>query len=341
VSCEVDSFIAGDPTHYVANITSASVPPYEYFWTFGDGTFGYGDDIYHIYDDGGNYTVSLTVVDSNGCEAYCQTQIDVSSYFDVDFNINGLPLDSLSGCAPLTIDFDNVSVNATSQFWDFGDGQYSTDQSPTHTFDTPGLYTVSLHGYSSTGSDSASVENLINVLPAPVASFIPVIINYDSGEDTVQFVDNSLGAVAWSWDFGDPGSGANNFSTISNPLHVYSTNGTFSASLVVSNQFGCMDSISIPHSVNVGVQDFKLIQEIYPNPTAGSVVVNTNMPAALLNISVTDNLGRVLNTPIVKNGSNSERIELDLSGFENGTYLLRVFDGESESTLPLILIKDQ
>lgn len=337
VMCEVDSFQAGDPTHYVATITSPGLPPYEYFWTFGDGTFGFGEDIYHIYDDGGIYTVELTVVDSNGCEAFCQAQIDVASFFSVDFNINGLPIDSMSGCAPLTVPFENTSVNAISQHWDFGDGQYSTDESPTHTFTTPGLYTVSLFGYSSAGGDSAFVENLINVLPTPTASFQPIEVNPEEGADTVQFADNSLGAISWSWDFGDPASGAENFSTLSNPIHVYQNNGSYIATLIVTNQFGCTDTISIPHGVNVGIEEIDELISVFPNPTTGLIYLSLGKNVSVSSIQLNDMVGKKVKNINVNSMSLGGPLMLDLSNLENGTYFLSVIRDEIEQSIPVVV----
>lgn len=337
-TCEVDSFIAGDPTHYLATITSAGLPPYEYFWTFGDGTFGFGEDIYHIYDDGGFYTVQLTVVDSNGCEAHCQTQIDVASFFSVDFNINGLPIDSMSGCAPLSVPFENVSVNATSQFWDFGDGQFSNEESPSHVYTTPGIYAVTLFAYSETGGDSATVENLINVLPNPTASFQPIQVNPEEGADTVQFADNSLGADSWSWNFGDPGSGAENFSDLSNPFHVYENNGSYTATLIVTNQFGCADTISIAHGVNVGIEEINDLISVYPNPTTGLVYLSVSDDVSESNIRVIDLVGKSIKNVNVTSRSLDGLIVLDLSQLEIGTYFISVFQDERELNIPIVVV---
>jgi PKD repeat protein len=337
VTCEVDSFQAGDPTHYVGSITAGGLPPFEYFWTFGDGIFGFGEDIYHIYDDGGIYTVELTVVDSNGCEAICQTQIDVASFLSVDFNINGLPIDSMSGCAPLTVPFENTSVNASSHFWDFGDGQFSNDENPSHIYASAGLYTVTLFAYSASGNDSASVENLINVLSTPTASFQPIEVNPEEGADTVQFADNSLGATSWFWDFGDPASGAENVSLLSNPIHVYQTNGSYIATLIVTNQFGCVDTISIPHGVNVGIEDNDQAFSVYPNPTNGSVYLNINKRIAEVELSVKDLVGKEVKTINVHQRSQGSTITIDLSHLGNGTYLLSFITAGSERIIPIIV----
>jgi PKD repeat protein len=52
------------------------------------------------------------------------------------------------------ITFSNNSLNATSYFWDFGDGGTSTLSSPTHTYTTTGAFTIMLIAYNSCGSDT-------------------------------------------------------------------------------------------------------------------------------------------------------------------------------------------
>lgn len=336
VECEIDSFYAGDPTHFVANLTNPGIPPYEYFWTFGDGTFGFGADVYHIYDDGGSYTVNLTLVDSAGCEAFCQSNIQVSSSLSVDFSIEGMSLDSFAGCAPFDIQFVNESQNGVSYFWDLGDGSSSTQFEPSHTYNVPGTYSVTLWAYSASGNDSSSVQNLIIIHPTPVASFIPMQINPSEGGDTVQFADNSLNATSWLWDFDDPTSG-NNSSTISNPIHTFSSNGSFNVSLIVTNQFGCADSIIIPHSVSVGFNDLESHGfNIYPIPNQGEFWIEMQKPIeGRSRIELRDATGRIaISKPI---SSNRKRIEFDASSLVSGVYQLSIISEHFKATRPVVI----
>lgn len=336
VECEIDSFFAGDPTHFVANLTNPGIPPYEYFWTFGDGTFGFGEDVYHIYDDGGAYTVNLTVVDSAGCEAFCQSNIQISSSLSVDFSIEGLSLDSFAGCAPLDIDFVNESQNGVTYFWDLGDGNSSVEFEPSHSYDVPGTYNVTLWAYSASGNDSASVQNLIVVHPTPVASFIPMQINPAEGGDTVQFADNSLNATSWLWDFDDPASG-NNSSTISNPIHAFSSNGSFNVSLVVTNQFGCTDSITIPHSVSVGVNDLEAGSfSVYPIPNNGAFWLELEKPVQEQSrIELRDEVGRLVSTRSLDRAT--ARLFVDFGAVANGVYQLSVISENFKATRPVVI----
>ncbi|WP_321423206.1 PKD domain-containing protein [uncultured Methanobacterium sp.] len=142
---------------------------------------------------------------------------------------------TISGAAPLDVQFtDTSSNNPTSWTWDFGDGSTSTEENPTHTYSTPGTYTVSLTAANSAGNSTQTQTNLITVnWPAPTANFTS---NVTSGFAAlpVQFNDASKGNVTgWFWDFGDGST-----STEKNPTHTYSTSGTYTVTLTVTGPGG-------------------------------------------------------------------------------------------------------
>jgi len=81
-----------------------------------------------------------------------------------DFSVN----DSV-GCAPLIVDFLNLSSGATNYLWDFGDGTTSTDTTVSHTFTSAGTYKVKLYAYEGLLADSDSIVIQVNFL-APLAA---------------------------------------------------------------------------------------------------------------------------------------------------------------------------
>jgi PKD repeat protein len=141
-----------------------------------------------------------------------------------------------TGITPLTVIFTDTSTgNPTSWLWDFGDGNTSTLQSPTHTFTTPRRYAITLTVSNVRGSQTVTVPNYVYVKNTPpVADFTGTPT---SGNEplTVHFTDTSsgLGINSWSWNFGDGGT-----STIQSPAYVYNVNGTYNVSLTVSNDGG-------------------------------------------------------------------------------------------------------
>lgn len=146
--------------------------------------------------------------------------------------------DVTSGQTPLTVNFTDLSTNTpTSWAWDFGDGGTSTDQNPTHIYSTVGIYTVTLTATNVAGSDP---ETKVDYITAGIvtADFSGTPL---SGTEplTVSFTDLSAGPPdTWLWDFGDGES-----STVQNPVHVYSTSGSYTVSLTASNSVSSGDEI--------------------------------------------------------------------------------------------------
>ena len=144
-----------------------------------------------------------------------------------------------SGEYPLAVQFTDASANGpTSWSWTFGDGGTSTAQNPGHTYTAAGTYTVTLTATNGDGSDSETKVGYI-VVTAPVLPTPPVAAF--SGTPTsgdyplaVQFTDASTNLpTSWSWTFGDGGT-----STAQNPGHTYTAAGTYTVSLIATNQYG-------------------------------------------------------------------------------------------------------
>ena len=182
------------------------------------------------------YTVSVT--DENNCPA-------VSSSLTV--TVNALPTvsftaDLRSGCAPLCVLFSNQTPDIGTVNWDFDDGQFGTETAITHCYIDPGIYSVSLAVTDSKGCmNSLSAPDLINVLPNPVASFSMTPPQSAPVSSPVLFNDQSVGADHWFWNFGDF---LNSASMLKNPTFTYSVTGSYQISLAVTNNEGCMDTIT-------------------------------------------------------------------------------------------------
>jgi PKD repeat protein len=87
--------------------------------------------------------------------------IIVHAGLDAWFTASGI-----NGLTPLTVSFTDLSIgDINSRFWDFGDGFTSTLQNPTHTYTTPGTYTVSLTVTGPYGDDTYIRTNLVRVRP--------------------------------------------------------------------------------------------------------------------------------------------------------------------------------
>lgn len=339
VTCNADSFLQNEPTYFEAAVTSGGLAPYEYYWTFGDGLLGFGDTVQHIYQETGVYTATVDVTDSLGCTASCQTIMTISPNLLAAFSI-----DSTVGCAPFTVNFTNNSFNAVTNYWDFGDGSGSTLENPSHTYVAAGTYDVGLWVYSGNGNDSVAVFNQVLVNPSPVANFANFEVNHESGSDTVQFADNSLFATSWSWNFDDPGSGAENTSTLQNPLHIFSSNGMYDVTLTVGNIYGCTDSITIGSSVNVGIEDIigQNDMAVYPNPASDVLNVVFNAKANdRSEYMIKDAVGNLVETRSISAQPGVNNFEIDVTQLSGGSYVLILRNGNHELPIQFVINRNQ
>lgn len=142
----------------------------------------------------------------------------------------------LKGMVPLNVTFINQSTNSSNWLWNFGDNTTSTVQNPTHQYTTSGIYTVSLTVTNINGSNKLTKKKYIRVLsniilPIPSFSATPL---YGASPLVVKFKDTSGGVPnKWLWDFGDKIK-----SSIQNPTHVYSLEGTYTVKLTATNNRG-------------------------------------------------------------------------------------------------------
>ncbi|MBD3237695.1 MAG: PKD domain-containing protein [Candidatus Eisenbacteria bacterium] len=136
-------------------------------WDFGDGGTSTAQNPAHDYLNPGTYTVSLTASGPEGSDVETKTDyVTVSGGPAADFV--GSPL---TGGAPLTVAFTDLSTEATGWSWDFGDGAgTSTAQNPTYEYTAEGIYTVTLTATNACGSDQEVKTDYITVTaPQPYA----------------------------------------------------------------------------------------------------------------------------------------------------------------------------
>ncbi len=207
------------------NQSSANAVDYDWDFPGGDPSSSTDENPTVVYNSAGTYTVTLTVTNSVGSNS-----VTVTNYIIVDT----VPVAGYTSTSNgLTVDFDNTSTNATSYSWDFGDGNTSTEEDPSHTYDDDGTYAVELTATNDCGS--VTTTETVVVVTVPTAGFSA---NSSTGCSplTVQFSNqSSVNATDFDWDFpgGDPAS-----STDENPTVVYNDPGTYDVTLIVSNAAG-------------------------------------------------------------------------------------------------------
>jgi gliding motility-associated-like protein len=228
------------------NFTNTSVNGQSYNWSFGDGGTSTQTNPTHIYSNPGTYIVKL-VVNFGGCFDSIQQSITINLKPVASFTTN----DTTNCKAPHTVNFNNNSTSGSSYLWNFGDGNTSTLNNPTHTYTNTGSYTVSLIVTSAQGcSDTLIRNNYINiVIPTLTLSGLPYLgcvpYNYNA---SFNLVSNDP-VQSYAWNFGN-----GNTSTAANPTFVYTTAGNYGVSLTITTVNGCIvtasDSIKLGNKPN-------------------------------------------------------------------------------------------
>ena len=238
--------ISGLPVaNFTSNVTSGKNPltvqftdlstnATSWYWDFGDGFNSTEQNPIHTYSTAGNYTVNLTAINGNGKDSKLAT-ITVEAVPEKP--IASFSETPTSGNAPVTVNFTDTSTGIPTWWkWSFGDGIYSTQQNPVHTYNRVGKYTVNLIVGNNYGINSVTKQNYITVtnpLTAPVANFSATPVS-GSSPLKVTFTDISTGSPnSWIWSFGD-----GTYSTQQNPEHTYSRAGKYNVSLTARNSKG-------------------------------------------------------------------------------------------------------
>ena len=208
------------------HITNASTGAISYRWGFGDGDSSSLQNPDHLYKVSGTYSIKLQARSANGCIDTTSRNLAIYPLPIAQFNVSGKCVGSLST-------FKNSSIGAGAYYWQFGDGDVSSLQSPAHIYKNAVQNIIKLVVTSPDGClDTAN--QTIQILSKPIAKF--------SAPNTceqlsVPFKDSSIGAVGFTWYFGDGDS-----SKSPNPSHVYKISGTYHVVEKVSNAGVCADT---------------------------------------------------------------------------------------------------
>ena len=119
---------------------------------------------------GGPYTV--TVTDSNGCQTSFTASIASQPLPIADFTTDFAPLDSIIIPGQMGVNFINLSQNAFSYFWDFGDNSSSTQENPNHVYNEEGYYEVILFAFDENRECPDTAKLGFTLLP-PGAIYVP------------------------------------------------------------------------------------------------------------------------------------------------------------------------
>jgi gliding motility-associated-like protein len=218
-------------------------------WDFGDGTTSNLQNPAHTYLAAGSYTVNLNVISDNGCQATLTRSVVVETLPDAQFDFTNV----CQGSPSVFTDRSVIGApgTITDLVWKFGDGTGSMGNLATHVYDTSGYYNSTLIVTSAAGCVDSFTQTVF-VHPIPVADFD--VTNACQDSVVFSFNGSSVGGgldqiSTYAWNFGDPASGGNNFSSSVEPTHVYAGAGAKTVTLTVTTGNGCADSKTVDITV--------------------------------------------------------------------------------------------
>ncbi|NUN99583.1 MAG: PKD domain-containing protein [Saprospiraceae bacterium] len=249
---------------------TSSTAGYSYQWFHNNVPVGTDAPTYDTNEFGG-YVVRIT--DVNGCQYLsnmvlfyeCCAATGVCSGGGGGGSPGG---GSSSACVPGTevqMTINPTSACNTSDFvanipnlvpgtieWHFADplsgaNNFSNILNPSHTYSRAGFYRVWVRAQTQVGANPQQLCWDLKVDTAELAA----AFEWDGAcpGAPIEFFDLStflpIASIAsWSWDFGDPASGADNTSTATDPTHIFANPGTYTVTLTVTSSTGCTSTLS-------------------------------------------------------------------------------------------------
>ncbi len=225
-----------------------------YRWTFDDGSIDSIQNPKKLFNGLGNHPTLLQVIADNGCIGDT-TKIVVTTTGPVAT----FGMSTREACGSATVTFTDTSSFAGGSsldefYWDFGNGITLTSTSPnpqTQTYSSPGEYIIRHWAGVQGGCKSAVKVDTVKIYAFPATDFSSTTGCLQ--DSTVQFTDQTPALAnqtfIYSWDFGEPSSGANNLSSLQNPTHRYASYGPFNVQLKVTTNKGCSTVVTKPYTV--------------------------------------------------------------------------------------------
>ncbi|HUF56702.1 MAG TPA: PKD domain-containing protein [Thermohalobaculum sp.] len=246
-------------TDLACSFTDTSTDPdgtiVSWLWDFGDGNTSTEQNPSHSYASADVYTVTLTVTDDDNDSHSAQQDVAATD----PPAPNAPPTASFTpSCSELTCSFTDTSTDADGTVvgwsWNFGDENTSTAQNPSHTYAAGGTYTVTLVATDDDGDPSAAAEQDVTAVEPPnappTAAFTVSCTDLSCSFDGSGSSDADGTIVSYAWSFGDGGS-----SSSAAPTHTYVAGGTYTVTLVVTDDDTATDSASQPVTVTAPAGD--------------------------------------------------------------------------------------
>lgn len=208
-----------------------------------------GSDFTPALAGAGAHTITYNTdpAPSGLCPDQATTQINVNAKPEA----NAVP-DIITGCNPLTVNYQTTTVNTGTAKWNFGDGSpVEAGFMVAHTYTVPGVYTAVLSYTDNAGClDTTNAVSAVTVYSVPVAAFDanPDITTVVDGEVSFQNNTSSISLNTYQWSFGTA-----DVSTDVNPTYLYTNSGEFFVTLIATSPEGCIDTAVKKVTINPDV----------------------------------------------------------------------------------------
>ncbi|HYV93397.1 MAG TPA: PKD domain-containing protein, partial [Chitinophagales bacterium] len=282
----------GDTINYLAFHDTIGCPGYfsviahgdisytSYQWDFGDGTFGSGTTADHNYTSNGSFTLTLSGFAADQCAPDQVSTVIVEGSvhnlfpsFNIAYNGNTALYSNFFDTliCNYTVNFSALADSlAFNYYWNFGNGDTASGQNVTYTFDSAGVYLITL---TETGDSCHQGVVHWTIVVAGGNNLNPLFYIVYNGDTTlfsdfnttigchrdfefIAYYDSAI--ISWNWNFGDGTTGIGQDVT-----HTYSSAGDYVVTLSTQVTDACLDStisrtLHIVDSITVDIPDMPL-----------------------------------------------------------------------------------
>ena len=260
----------GHPANFTATHTRGT-GPFSFRWDFGDGSQGTGNPVSHTYTTDGTFTVTVTISDAFGSTGAQSHSVTVTLSFGVTItSISPSPSE-----VGVQVSFTANTVSGTGPYtcsWSFGDGSSGTGCSLNHTYTSAGNFTAMINAADSTGqTSSASQQFAVKTKLSVTGSVGP---NPTDADLSTSFTTKAVGGVSpltCNWSFGDGSSGTGCSAT-----HIYTTSGTFTANVTITDSPG----VKATTELTIVVDPKLVIAGVAPSPNPSEVRAQVSFTAS-------------------------------------------------------------
>ena len=267
------SSVQGCPPVNITFSDNSQGPVFSYFWDFGNGNTSTSKNPSAIYITPGKYTVSLTVKDiSNNTSIEKRTSL-ITIFKSPTANAS---TSKKIGCIGDIIDFKDLSAkgdgNIVAWKWDFGDGNISNTQNPSHAYKSAGTYSIRLIATDVNGCEhNVTLNKHIKINSKPDPTFtISAPFSCKAPHATSFTAQSSAIGLTYNWNYGDGKGGQGK-----KPSHTYQNKGSFKVSLEVIDNLGCKSQSS--NAVTIS----NLVPKIFSSKTTTCIDEYINFVASV------------------------------------------------------------